>query len=154
MRRPFHLLALGLGVAIAVGLTAAPASAGEPPVLKVAKNQSGPYQGTIKINVGPDQSKDFFIKARHASVLDPEKASFEQPDKSIYKTKYFKGDENITDAVLSDDGFDFMLKDTPKKFRGVVKDIGNAPDPDCIALQLQAVSGDDSATVGINAPCF
>jgi hypothetical protein len=152
----FRLSALGVGVALVAGLTAFPVSAGEPPIIKIAKQKDGPYSTYVEFNIGSGQSRDFFSKARTASGAEPQKVTLELEAPPNYKVKYFKGDENITQAVTSVEGLDLTLKETPKRFRGVIKDSGNAPDPACLFANVEdpeteiniAVSG-----AGINNDC-
>ena len=140
---------LGIGVGLALGLAAAPASAGEPPVLKVARHKSGPYSDNIGFNLGAGQSKDYFLKARAVPGTGPQAGNLRQPFKTLVKTKYFKGDQNITQEVASVDGFDFILKDKAKRFRGVVKDT-ELSSAECFIVQLEGSSGNDGVTVAVN----
>jgi hypothetical protein len=153
MRASFRLSVVGLAVVVAVGFVALPASAGDPFIFKIAKKKSGPYSSEgVRLNIGPDGSKPFFLKARTLPGDAPQQATLSQASKSIYKTKYFKGDQNITQEVLGL-GFEFTLRDKTKRFRGVVKDIGSAPDPSCIGIELETTSP-GGVTASVNSNCF
>ena len=152
VRTSSRLLVLGLSAAVTLGVAALPASAGDLFVFKIAKQKSGPYSGdSITRVIDPGQSKAFYLKASTLPGDEPQSATLSQPGKAIYKTKYFKGDHNITQEVQGG-GYEFTLKDKPKKFRGVVKDIGNAPDPSCIPIELETTSP-GGVDLGVNAIC-
>jgi len=157
MRSSYRLSVLSLGVALAVGLAALPASAGvDPPIVKVARHRWGPYKEFfIKLKMDPDDSKDFFLKARNAEdATGPQPATLVRlVGPSDCKAKYFKGNQNITQEV-NEGGYDFTLTDDFKRFRGIVKDGGEAPTPDCINLRLAIEGAFHDNLVGINGNCI
>jgi hypothetical protein len=155
MRLTCRLAVAVVGVALVVGLVVPPASAGIDPILKVAKKKSGPYTTEIiKIKVGPDEKKDFFLKARSGPGAEPEVGTLRRTCcKPIYKYKFLRGDQNITEAVFGE-GYDFTVNENAKRFRGVVKDIGEAPNNDCNAFRLEInLDAFAEAAVHINDFC-
>ena len=153
MRTSLRLSVLGLGVVIALALASVPASAGESPILKVAKKRSGPYHELLEINLGAGKSKEFFLKARNASGADPQSANLQELGFPIFKTKYFRGEKNISLEVKGD-GFEFTVTDNPKRFRGIIKDTDAGAEHDCLEQRLQVESGDfDDANIAVNGEC-
>ena len=134
-----------------LGVVAAPASAGGPPVLKVAK-PNGSFENFVNANVALGQKKTFFLKAK-AGTGQKEAGSLEQEESlgAEYKIKYYKGDQNIT-AEVKADGFEFNLKPTAKRFRVTIKVVSGPQAPDCLYVDLFQIDagGVDAILIALN----
>ena len=150
MRWPIRLSVAGISVALAVGI-ATPLAGAETFFLKVAKHRSGPYSESINLNIGPDEKKDFFLRARNTVEEEPVVGTLKQLGDPDYRVRYFKGDKNVTQKFIA--GFDLSVTDRAKKYRGVVKDIGTAPSTDCVMVQFHPLFLIDMVFVGINGFC-
>lgn len=105
----------------ALFVAAVPASAAEPKVnLKVSKDPDGPYNQTLRVNVGPDDVKNIYLKAiPKTGTLESGHLS-EDSDPDGFQTKYFKmSGVDITNAVTNTlKGYAFQTKPfKPKTFR-------------------------------------
>jgi hypothetical protein len=142
------LIVSAVGCALAFG-SAGVAAAGDPTSFKVAKHTDGPYKEAVRLNVEVGQTRAAFLKVRGVSGV--ENVELQEHNAVIgYKTKYFKGGENITEAVTSD-GFEFVAKpDKAKRFRVTAKRTAGGSDQDCLFPRLNEAELIQFVDIGFN----
>jgi hypothetical protein len=125
--------------------------------VRVAKKESGPYSVFQKVNIPVGESKSAYFKVKNKADSNLLHMNFNDniPDPNPdFKVKWFRGDNNITSEVESEDGYPFTLKeDKPLIIRAKVKHL----DPGagvCIDAGAEGDDvGDSLAVLGVNTDC-
>jgi hypothetical protein len=142
-----------IAIGLAIGF-AGPAAAGTPPVIKIAKHPDGPYVSPgVRLNIGDGVKKSAHLKVRATTDSNVE-VSLEQPEPAPldWVVKYFKANgTNITDAVMSDEGFGFVAKpDRSKRFSMTVKRRAGSEIDDCVHVVVHSAFGSPIAFAAVN----
>jgi hypothetical protein len=145
---------------VAAAALVEPAAAGTGKInLKVSKDPDGPYNQTIRVNVGPDDTKNIYLKAIPRSGTVESGHLSEDFDPDGFLTKYFKmSGVDITGAVANSlRGYAFTTKPfKPKTFR--MRIAWNGGPAICVLDRVtDDMGGRNGAMIAINIPvsaCF
>jgi hypothetical protein len=122
--------------------------------LKVSKDEDGPYNQTIRVNVGPDDVKNIYLKAIPKSGTVEAGHLSEDSDPDGFKTQYFKmSGVDITGAVANSfRGYAFTTKPfKPKTFR--MKISWNGGPAICVLDRVtDDAGGRTGSMIAINVP--
>jgi hypothetical protein len=144
-------------LAMLVPLLIAPsAEAGDPTVtLKISKHRDGPFVHDLSESGNPPslaegEHKNFYLRAKNkvANALDPNLINgFVSND---YTARYFRKDNEITDALFTS-GYDFHLGvGKTKSFRLRIKRKSGSANDGCVVTDVLTDVQQDFALVGFN----
>src|SRR5215217_2457311 len=108
-----------LTVVLAVGLASISAAAGPTALVKASKHEEGPYSGgTITDHMSVGEVQDYFVRVvDHADKRRTFSLYSGVPESPGYEWTWFKGDQDITDAVTVFPGYEFETGRRAKVFR-------------------------------------
>lgn len=151
-----------LGVLATTAVAAAPAQAGSPAEVTVAKAVGGPYQENQSASVGEGKTKLFYWRVG-ATVTNDATAVFDDAatgdSDTGYKISWYKGKKpkasNKISSDVKNDGYEFSLKaGSVKYFTGKVKSVVPDPDPLCMGGQVEYFGYFSAAYMSVNGACL
>ena len=134
-----------------VGTLATPVLAGDAtPKLRVAKHADGPYREIVGKSLSPGAKHVFHFKAKSTNG-EKSDASFSENQGlgNEYTVKYFRKDQNITEAVTTD-VYEFTLTPKVKRFKVIVKGVSGLLPPECIVNEAQSTGGESLTGIAVN----
>jgi hypothetical protein len=158
VRQGFIRVVLAACVA-ALALPVATAGGGEKFFkVRVAKQESGPYSVFQKVHIPVGEAKSAYFKVKNKANENLLHMNFNDnspdPNPEDYNVRWFKGDNDISSQVKSEDGYPFTLKqDKPLIIRVKVKHL-DPGDGACVDGEAAGDDvGDSIAVLGVNTLC-